>query len=123
MKDSDNLVNDKSFQFALEIISLYKSMVDQRKEYILSKQLLKAGTSVGANIREAQNAESRLDFIHKMHIAQKECAETLYWLELLYVANFITAVEFKGIHEPGQDLLRMIKSIILTTKKNLQINK
>lgn len=80
-----NIVKLKSFDFAVRIVNLYKYLSETKKEYVLSKQLLGSGTSVGANIRETDNAESKLDFIHKLSIAQKECDETLYWLELLKV--------------------------------------
>jgi four helix bundle protein len=83
----------------------------------MSKQLLRSGTSVGANIREAQNAESRLDFIHKLAIAQKECDETLYWLELLNQSNYILTNEFESIQNNASELLKMLKSSIITTKQ------
>jgi four helix bundle protein len=80
---SENVVKHKSFLFAVRIVNLYKLLVNERKEFVLSKQLLRSGTSVGANVREAINAQSSADFIHKLAIAQKECDETLYWIELL----------------------------------------
>ena len=117
-----NVVVTKSYQFALGIIDLYKILIHQRQEFVMSKQLLKAGTSVGANIREAQNAESKLDFIHKLFIAPKECDETLYWLELLHEANYLTAVEFDGVIADGRELLSIITSIIVSTKNILLHN-
>jgi len=78
-----NIVRDKSFAFAVRIVSLYKYLCADKKEFVLSKQLLRSGTSIGANVREAVNAESKKDFIHKLAIAQKECDESIYWLELL----------------------------------------
>jgi four helix bundle protein len=84
----------------------------------MSKQLLRSGTSVGANVREAQNAESTADFIHKLAIAQKECDETLYWLELLHATNFLTEQEYSSLAQDGTSLLKIIRSIILTTKQN-----
>lgn len=83
MNDKKNVLKDKSFGFALKSRKLFKHLTETKKEFIMSKQLLRSGTSVGANIREAQNAESDADFIHKLGIAQKECDESLYWLELL----------------------------------------
>ena len=80
---SDNPIKEKSFAFAIRIIKLYQYMISEKKEFVLSKQLLRSGTSIDANIREAQNAESKANFIHKLSIAQKETDETLYWLELL----------------------------------------
>jgi four helix bundle protein len=78
-----SVVRERSFSFAMRIVNLYKLLNNERKEFVLSKQLLRSGTSIGANIREAINAESTADFIHKLAIAQKECDETLYWIELL----------------------------------------
>lgn len=83
MNEKENTLKEKSFKFALLIIKFIKKLIDEKKEYVLSKQLLRSGTSVGANIREAQNAQSKADFIHKLSIFQKECNETMYWLELL----------------------------------------
>ncbi|MEI6596528.1 MAG: four helix bundle protein [Bacteroidota bacterium] len=85
---------------------------------------MRSGTSVGANIREAQNAESNADYIHKFSIAQKECDETIYWLELLLAANYLTQQEFESIHTEANELLKMLRSAILTLKqKNLEITK
>ncbi len=112
-----SILKEYSFKFAFEIIKLYKHLVESKKEYILSKQLLKSGTSIGAMIREAQNAESKNDFIHKLAIAQKECDEAMYWLELLKESNYIELNEFTKIHKTASSLFKMIKSAILTTKQ------
>jgi four helix bundle protein len=117
MNERKNLIKDRSFQFAIRVTSLYRTLIEARKEYVLSKQLLRSGTSVGANVREAQNAESQADFIHKLAIAQKECDETIYWLELLEATNFISKTEFDTISSEASILLKMIKSAILTTKQ------
>ena len=85
-----NIIKEKSFKFAIRIVDLYKYLCEQKKEYIMSKQLLWSGTSVGANIREGDNAESKQDFIHKLAIAQKECDETIYWLEMLKASNYLS---------------------------------
>ena len=85
-----NILRDKSFAFAVRIAKLYRYLVENKKEFVLSKQLLRSGTSIGANIREAYNAESKKDFIHKLAIAQKECDESLYWLELLSAIECIS---------------------------------
>ncbi len=114
----DNPVKDKSFDFAVRIVNLYKYLVNTKKEFVLSKQLLRSGTSVGANVREAQNAESKKDFIHKLSIAQKECDETLYWLELLCKTNFISSSEFDSIYNEGVSVLKLLKRIIISTKNN-----
>jgi len=112
-----NIIKDKSFQFAVKVVNLYKTLSHERKEFVLSKQLLKPGTSVGANVREAINAESKADFIHKLAIAQKECDETMYWMELLRETDYINEKEFAGLHGESGEILKIIKSIILTTKK------
>lgn len=96
---------------------MYKHLCDNKREFVLSKQLLRSGTSIGANVREIQNAESSADFIHKLAIAQKETNETLYWLELLKETGFITENEFQSMHADGVELLKMIRSIIITSKK------
>lgn len=108
---------DKSFAFALRIVNVYKHLAGEKKEFVLSKQLLRAGTSIGANIREARNGESTGDFVHKLGIAQKECDETLYWLELLHQASFLDDAGFKSLHADAEELLKMIRSSILTIKQ------
>lgn len=115
---SKSIVRDKSFSFAVRIVKIYKILIE-RKEYILSKQLLRSGTSIGANIREALNGESKADFIHKLGIAQKECDESLYWLELLNETKYLSEEEFKSIYNDAVEILKIIKSIILTSKKKL----
>lgn len=120
MSENKNVLKSKSFAFALRIIKLYKYLIGEKKEFILSKQLLRSGTSVGALIREAQNAESKADFIHKFAIAQKECDETLYWMELLFHSDFLAEKEFQSIYNEASEILRIIKSSILTTKENLK---
>ena len=112
-----SILKDCSFKFAFEIIKLYKILIESKKEFGLSKQLLKSGTSIGAMIREAQNAESKNDFVHKLAIAQKECDESIYWLELLKESNYIELSEFTKIHESASSLLKMIRSAILTIKQ------
>lgn len=118
MSEEKSPLKSKSFAFAIRCIKLYKNLVETKKEFVLSKQLLRSGTSIGANIREAQNAQSKADFIHKLSISQKECDETLYWLELLVETNFISKEEFNSINNEGMELLRMLRSAIITTKKN-----
>lgn len=118
MKNS--IIRDKSFAFAIRIVKLYQYLVSNKKEFIMSKQILKSGTSIGANIREAYNAESDKDFIHKLGIAQKECDETAYWLELLYATDYLTESEFSSINNECSELLKIIRSIILTKKQNIK---
>jgi len=110
------IIKEKSFAFAIKVIRLYPVLRNCRKEFVLSKQLLRSGTSVGAMVREAQNAESKADFEHKLAIAQKECDESLYWLELLGKTEYLTEVEFNSFHSEAMELLKMIRSAILTSK-------
>jgi four helix bundle protein len=119
MSEKQNPLKDKSFQFALRVIKLYQYLTGQKKEFVLSKQLLRSGTSVGANIREAQNAQSKADFIHKLSISQKECDESLYWLELLFQSEYLIETEFESIHSEANELLKMLRSAIITSKKKL----
>ncbi len=114
---SRSIVKEKSFLFAIRVVKLYKILCDERKDYVLGKQLMRCGSSIGANIREALNAESDADFIHKMSIAQKECDESLYWLELLQKTDYLTAMEYSSLNNDAEELLKMIRSIILTKKR------
>ena len=118
MNEKDNIIKTKSFQFAIRIVNLYKLLSIERREYVMSKQLLRSGTSIGANVREAINAQSKPDFIHKLSIAQKECDEAIYWLELLKETEYINDIEFTNINKDAMDILKIIKSIIITTKQN-----
>ncbi len=112
-----NIFITKSFAFAIAIVRVSQDLVGIKKEYILSKQLLRSGTAVGALIREAQNAESKAGFIHKLGIAQKECGETIYWLELLKETDYLTEAEFEKLKLGASELLKMLRSSILTTKQ------
>lgn len=116
MNGSDNVVKVKSFAFAVRIVKLYKILSDERKEFVMSKQLLRSGTSIGANTRESLNAESKPDFVHKLAIAPKECDESLYWLELLKETNYLNENEYKSISSDAAELLKIIRSIIITSK-------
>ena len=120
MSNEKNILKEKSFAFALRTVKLFGYLKKQKNEYDLSKQMMRSGTSVGANIREAQNAESKLDFIHKLSISQKECDETLYWLELLFKAEYLTELEFDSIYKEGTEILKILKSVIITTKQNIK---
>ena len=110
-----NVVRDKSFDFALKIIDLYKYLRYEKKEYVLSKQLLKSGTSIGANIEEAQAGQSKKDFISKMSIASKEARETHYWLKLLKYGGFI---QKEDILNDSSELIRLLTSIVKSSVKN-----
>jgi four helix bundle protein len=111
----ENVIRKKSFDFALDIVHLYKIISNERKEFVISKQLLRSGTSIGANIREAEFAESKADFIHKLAIA-KEANETEYWLELLNLSGYLNAQEFESIKPKITEQLRLLTSIIKTSK-------
>jgi four helix bundle protein len=113
---SESIIKDKSFLFAKRVIKLYQYLTDKKKEFVLSKQILRSSTAVGALVREAQNAESKADFIHKLAIAQKECDKTIYWLELLTETGYLEKKEFESIGNEAAALLKMIRSAILTTK-------
>ena len=117
MSNGRSIIEDRSFLFAISIIKTYKCLVDKEKEYILSKQLVRSGTAIGALVREAQNAESTKDFIHKLSIAQKECDETIYWVDLLKITKYLNDTVSKDLTSEGMELLKMIKSAILTSKK------
>ncbi|MDR2913008.1 MAG: four helix bundle protein [Alistipes sp.] len=113
-----NVVRDKSFAFAVRIVKLYDILRRERGEHIMSKQLLKSGTSIGANVREALNTQTQPDFVHKLSISQKECDETLYWLELLKETEYMTPTEYQSIRSDAEELLKIIRSIILTSISN-----
>ena len=118
MSEKRSIIKDRSFAFAVRVIRLFQYLSETKKEFILSKQLLRSGTAIGALVREAQNAESTKDFIHKLGIAQKECDETIYWLELLKETEYMNDKEFESINNEANELLKMIRSAILTSKKN-----
>ena len=110
-----NVIKEKSFLFAIEIVGLYKVLA-VRKEFVLSKQVLRSGTSIGANIREAEHAQSKADFIHKLSISLKEANETEYWLDLLYETKYINQIEFENLKSKIIELLKLLTSIINTSK-------
>lgn len=112
-----NPIKDKSFNFALEIVRLYQKLQDQR-EYVLSKQILRSGTSIGANVEEATAAESRRDFVHKLSIASKEARETNYWLRLLLHSDLIGNAEIEPLLEESTELVKMLTAIVKTTTRN-----
>ena len=118
----DNVVFDKSKLFAIRIISLCK-LLQERKEYIISKQITRSGTSIGANISEAQFAISKKDFQAKMYIALKETYETLYWLELLFRTEYLTDTEYESINNDCLELKKILSSITKTTKEKLTTEK
>ena len=117
MSEKKSILKDKSFAFAVMTVKLYKEITEVKREFIMSKQLLRSGTSIGANIREAQNAESKNDFIHKLAISQKETDETIYWLDLLKETNYIDKEVYLKMVDEATQLLKMIRSSILTLKQ------
>lgn len=114
---SKSLVYDKSFKFSVRIINLYKYLVREKMEYILSKQVLRSGTSVGANIKEALYAQSIRDFTHKMNIALKEAGETEYWIELLIEAEYVDRKLGESLLDDCVVLVKMLASIVKTSKE------
>ncbi|MDP4199169.1 MAG: four helix bundle protein [Bacteroidota bacterium] len=113
---SASVLRDKSFKFAVRILKLHKHFVEVRKEYTLSKQLYRSGTSIGANVEEASQAESRADFIHKLSIAHKEAFETHYWIRLFKEGDVLTAVEATSLLTDCEELLKMLTASIKTAK-------
>ncbi len=113
--EKKNVIKEKSFEFAKEIVYLYKVLADKR-EFVLSKQMLRSGTSIGANVRESEHAQSKADFIHKLSISLKEANETEYWLDLLYETNYLTDEEFLNLKNKNIEILKLLTSIINTSK-------
>jgi len=116
----ENVLKDKSYAFALRIVNLYKHLSSEQHEYVLSKQVLRSGTSVGANITEGNRAQSKLDFVHKLSIALKEADETEYWLNLLHDGEFITPSQAESLLADCLELQKMLTSSIKTAKNNLE---
>ena len=116
MTGIDNIIHNKSYEFALRIINAYKYLTNEKKEFILSKQMLRSGTAIGAMVREAKFAQSRADFVNKLSIGLKEANETLYWLELLHDAEYIDEKTFVSIHNDANELTSILASIVKTTK-------
>ena len=116
---NDGNVQEKSFLFAVRIVKLCKLLREVRNEYVLSKQFLRAGTSIGANISEAQNAQSRADFQSKMNIALKESSESKYWLRLLHATDYLSLAEYESIVADCAELERILSASIKTLKNNL----
>ena len=122
-KMSESIVFEKSKQFSVRIVNLFKYLKEDKKEYVLSTQLLRSGTSIGANIAEACCAISKKDFLSKMYIAYKECAETLYWLELLKRTDYLTDKEYQSVREDCQELERMLSSITKSLRGSIRAGK
>ncbi len=113
----ENVIKTKSFDFAVDIVYLYKELIVKHKEYVISKQLLKSGTSIGANIREAEFAISKPDFINKMTISLKEANETDYWLDLLNRTKYIEDVKYVQFKQKIEEILKLLVSIVKSSKQ------
>ena len=118
----DNILYSKSMAFAIRCVNLCKYLTTEKKEFVLSKQLLRSGTSIGANIRESRNAQSPADFTSKMSIALKEADETQYWFELLFHTDYFTEEEYISINTDVDELISMLTSVIKTSKNRIKTN-
>ena len=116
----DNVILDKSFEFAIRIVNLYKYLCHDKKEYVLSKQLLRSGTSVGANINEAQAGQSKKDFIAKMAIASKEARESKYWIDLLVKTKYLNQEDkhIKTLQNEIEEIIKLLTSIVKSSMEN-----
>lgn len=114
----NNIIENKSFEFAVRIVNLRKFLTEEKSEYILSKQLLRCGTSIGANVAEAERAQSKADFVSKISIALKEANETSYWLRLLYRTEYLCEKQFVSIYEDLEEITKILVSICNTSKNN-----
>ena len=119
MNDRPEPLKEKTLLFAIRVVNLYRHLTERKKEYVVSKQIMRAGTNPGAMVREAGNAESGLDFIHKLGVAQKEIGESQYWLELLWKTQYLTTTEYLSLDADSQEIMKMLRSSILTKRKNL----
>lgn len=115
----DNIIKTKSYQLAVDIVNTYKSIKAEHNETVLSKQLLRSGTSVASNVREAIDAQSGKDFINKFSISQKEANETMFWLDLLYDTKYIDENKFKKLQNDTLQVYKIITKIIITKKQNI----
>lgn len=115
---TENVIEKKSFQFAIEIVQLVKKLESENREYVFSKQVLRSGTAIGALVREAEHAESKKDFIHKMSISLKEANETRYWLDLLFKSGFILTETYKVLNDQTTQIIKLLASIVKTSKSN-----
>ena len=114
---SENVIQTKSYAFAVRIVLLYRHLLKEKREFVLAKQLLRCGTSIGANVEEAIGGQSRADFVAKLSIAYKEARETSYWLRLLKDTGYLTEQEFDSIHADSDELCRIIAAIQKSTKQ------
>jgi four helix bundle protein len=114
---TESIIQTKSFNFSIQIIETYKELTNSKREFILSKQLLRSGTSIGANITEAEHSQSIKDFVHKLSISRKEANESIYWIKLLAATDYLSSSASKPLLKDCEELLRLLTSIIKTTKE------
>jgi four helix bundle protein len=115
----NSIIGEKSMAFAIRIVKLYKYLTNEKNEYVLSKQLLRSGTSIGANTRESKNAQSKNDFLNKLNIALKEADESEYWLEILYKTEFLNNNEYISLHNDLCEIIKILTTIIKTLKADV----
>lgn len=118
--EQENAIMKKSKAFALRIVKMYKYLCGEKREYVMSKQVLRSGTSIGANVREAIRGQTKPDFIAKMSVAQKEAEETCYWLELLYESGYLSRTIYESMYRDNLEINRILASIIITARQNLK---
>jgi four helix bundle protein len=117
----ENIIQEKSFAFAVRIVNLYKYLCEEKKEFVLSKQLLRSGTSIGANVEESIGGQSDKDFLSKLSIAYKEARETMYWIKLLLATNYLNQEQADSIFKDAEEICKIIGKIQITMKKQLRI--
>jgi len=118
-----NIIRDKSFDFSVRIINLFKLLTSERKEFVLSKQLLRSATSIGANIEEGIASFSKKEFVVKLQISYKEAFEAYYWIKLLHKTEFINEAEFKSLEKDVEEIIKLLTTILKTTKQNINDTK
>jgi four helix bundle protein len=115
----ENIIQQKSFQFAVRVINLYKHLISEKKEFVLSKQILRSGTSIGANIEESIGGQSERDFLSKISISYKEARETIYWLKLLKETDYIKTEEFDSLFKDAEEICKILGTIQISIKKKI----
>lgn len=115
----DNIIQEKTFAFAIRVVRAYQHLVSKKKEYVLSRQFLRSGTSIGANVEESIGGQSTADFISKLSIAYKEARETLYWIRLMKAANYLTEAEAQSLLRDADEICRILSKILVTSKNKL----
>ena len=116
-----NILQEKSFAFAIRIVNLYKFLCEEKKDFVLSKQILRSGTSIGANIEEGIGGQSDKDFLAKLYISYKETRETIYWLKLLYATNYLSQAQSESLLKDADEICKILAKVILTMKQKLNL--